>query len=242
MFATMLILKTAPTKMKSLRLHHVPRIVYQAGDDANRTSRFCVWNVAARLEHFGQNWTNFDLSINNSHFLDRSSQRRWSRQMVFWAEMLESLSNLTSLRLHDARERYEPREEENLDLNMLFKMLRMESVETLHLSGWAVTPEIMTELLPASFPDLRDLDMELLDMRSGEEDAWVSVLKMIVKRFGGMVFGPLVGLKHRPLEGKKDLGYQKNRAKKQATVEAQVRGVLSELSDQQNDEEGVRVQ
>ena len=121
-------------------------------------------------------------------------------------------------------------------------MLKMESVETLHLSGLAVTPEIMTELLPASFPDLKDLDMELLDMRSGEEDAWVLVLKMIVKRFGGMVFGPLVGPRHRPLEGKKDWGYQKNRAKKQATVEAQVRGVLSELSDQQNDEEGVRVQ
>jgi hypothetical protein len=62
---------------------------------------------------------------------------------------------------------------------MLFKMIEMKTVETLHLSSWAVTPEIMTEMLPASFPGLKFLDMELLDMRSVEEDAWVSVLRTI---------------------------------------------------------------
>jgi hypothetical protein len=148
--------------------------------------------------------------------------------MTFWAEMLEKLPNLESLRLQDMREKFEPRDEQNLDLNMLFNLVEMKQVRTLEVAGWAVTPEIMMEKLLWSFSNLQFLDLELLDMRSNEEDCWVTALKKIKEYYGGIGFGPLVGLRHRFLEGK-DAAYVKHRVKMQKRTEEQVDDVWNKV-------------
>lgn len=142
--------------------------------------------------------------------------------------MLEKLPKLTSLKLQDMREKLEPRDEQNLDLNMLFNLIEMKQVRTLELAGWAVTPEIMTEKLLWSFPNLQFLDLELLDMRSNEEDCWVTALKRIKEYYEGIGFAPLVGLRHRFLDGK-DAAYVKHRHKKQKGTEEQVDDIWNKV-------------
>lgn len=235
-FATVLILKTAPlVKTTSLRLQGVPPPVYQMTNVFRgypSPAGFLLRNITARLEHFGHFLTHFDLGIDNSLQampFTLPTQPNWPDQIPFWAALLEKLPNLTSLRLQDMREKFEPREEENLDLNMLFNVLTMRQVETLELVGWAVTPEIMTEKLLWSFPKLTFLDLELLDMRSNEADCWVKVLKRIKDYYSEIKFGPLIGLRHRLLDGKDKAAYVKGRVKKQKTTEEQVDDVWNKI-------------
>lgn len=242
--STALILKTAPPdKVTSVRFEHfvAKRSAVQGYlRPAPEVNKFVIWNIAARLEHYGHHLTNFDLSIDNTLTMPGfyPNQRTWPDQMSFWAEMLESLTNLESLRLHDAREKFEPREEQNLDLNMLFNMLSMPQVRILHLAGWSVTPEIMTEKLVWSFSKLRFLDLELLDMRSNDENCWVTVLGTVKKYYGesNIGFGPLVDLRQRALEGK-DAAYVKYRVKPQAKTVQQIDGVWNKVAQVEDGED-----
>ena len=92
---------------------------------------------------------------------------------------------------------------------MLLDLIEMKQVDNLQLVGWAVTPEIMTEKLLWSFPNLIFLDLKLSDMRSNEEDCWVTALKRIKEYYREIRFSPLVGLRHRSLHGK-DAAYVKH--------------------------------
>lgn len=201
------------------------------------TCRFLFRNVAARLEYFGHHLRHFDLSTDNTQIHDMPmqspNQPGWPDPMTFWARMLEHMPKLESLRLHDARERFEPRKEENLDLNMLFNCIEMPSVQLLQLKGWAVTPEIMMEKLLWAFPKLKLLDLETLDMRSNEDDCWSKALKKIKEHYGNISIGPLVGLRQRNMKGKDKDAYVKHRLKRQRKTEMEVDDVWNKVADGQ---------
>ena len=128
---------------------------------------------------------------------------------MYWSSVLQSLHNLRSLRLTDCsqdgdqsdggkgkrqgrkrRKRGQSRPGQDIDdewklmSDTLLTELRLPSLRKLHLANWKVTPQTFGDGMLTSFPQLRFLDLEKLDMISEESEAWPMALRMVVKRYG----------------------------------------------------------
>lgn len=208
-FANALVLKTsAYRRISSLGIRGLP-YRYDASHVGWEPSG--VRQILVRIMHFGWHLKQLDLdfeqlnesltSLTQLSQLTQTERLRWPNGVKFWGDMLQALQNLQKLKFTDSSYRFEHRDEKALPLDEVLKSIKLAKLRVLHLSGWSITAHILTEGLLRSFPALKVLDLELLDLHSDDFDGWQKTVSLLEQRYGETEINISNDVRRRPLTG-----------------------------------------